>query len=142
MLVYSNKAGTLHAEQACSYLHLTWHEGVREDHHIQELFHSLLQHLLESGWRKAIINQRLMHPASVEVEHWFRTNWLPQALTRLGACRVAIVLGQDVLTRLVTVSLVRESGGLISHFPHLTYNLFYQEDQAIQWLLEEAAAAE
>ncbi|GGF22058.1 hypothetical protein GCM10011383_37120 [Hymenobacter cavernae] len=138
MLVYSNKTGTLRADQEGKYLHLTWNEGIREDYQIQEMFSHVLRYIQETGWHKILINQRWMQPASVEVELWFRTNWLPRAVAAIGTCRAAIVVGQDVFTRLVTVSLMRESSLAISSVSELQYCLFQREETALRWLLNDS----
>ncbi|GGF22070.1 hypothetical protein GCM10011383_37140 [Hymenobacter cavernae] len=135
MLVHSNTAGSLRAEQAGQYLHLHWNEGQREDAMIVELFDRVLTYLLQTGWRRILVNQQRMQSSSPEVQSWFRADWLPHAASQLGPSRAAIVVGQDVFTRLATVSLMRDATLTVAEFPDFSYQLFHYEQEAQRWLV-------
>ena len=136
MLVYSNSAGTLRAEHLGQYLHLLWHEGHRDDDMVKDLFNQILAHLEQTGWRRVLVNQQSMQPASEQIQSWFSTTWLPNAALQLGPGRAAIVVGKDVFTRLATVSLMREAALTINQFPDFSYQIFHYEQEAQRWLVD------
>jgi len=136
MVVHSNAAGTLRAEQTGEYLHLSWNDGQRADALIMDLFDQALLYSRQHNWRRILVNQQRMQPASTEVQVWFRTIWLPGAMAQLERGRAAIIVGQDVFTRLDTVSLMRDATLRVDQFPTFAYRLFHYEHEAHRWLVE------
>ena len=78
-----------------------------------------------------LVDQRAMTPFNPNEQDWMTNEWLPRAVQESGYRFGAIMVANNVFTRIVTNQFIMASRGL-AH----TYRTFEVEEAAVAWLLE------
>ncbi|SNC76659.1 hypothetical protein SAMN06265337_3498 [Hymenobacter gelipurpurascens] len=130
-LFFENAAGRL-LEDPAGFMRANWSPGLRSFSELQALFAHMALGMQRYGWSRMLINQTQMLPFSREEQLWIAEKWLPGAVQTAGYRTGAVVVSQDVLTRLATAYVTTHVQGL-----PLTYRSFETDAQAQAWLLQQ-----
>lgn len=131
MLCFANAAG--HVVSRKNYLRLDWNKGERTDEDIMEALNKVLDVGRTLRISRLLVNQEIMESCSVEVEVWFKYDWLTRARLQFDNGAAAILSGRNILVRLATVGMLRHLVGWSGHFQIRMFGIG-QEDEAIEWL--------
>jgi hypothetical protein len=130
-IFFENAAGRL-LEDPAGFLQANWTAQPRSFSELQALFTHMALGLQRNGWGRMLINQVSMTPFSQQEQLWIAEHWLPGAVQTAGYRFGAVVVSQDVLTRLATAYVTTHVQGL-----PLTYRSFEIEEQAKAWLIKQ-----
>jgi len=130
-LYFENQAGAL-LEDPAAFLRVSWSSAEREPLVFRSLFTHMVQALRRNGWHKILIDQRQMRTFSAKEQQWIAGQWLPLAVQEGGYRFGAIIVSQDVFTRLATAYVTTSVQGL-----PLIYRTFTDEEAAVAWLLAQ-----
>ncbi|QDA60244.1 STAS/SEC14 domain-containing protein [Hymenobacter jejuensis] len=133
-LYFENSAGQL-LEHPAGFLRATWSERPRQLADTRALFTHMLRALLQRGWSRILIDQRVMLPFSSEEQTWIAQEWLPRAVQEGGYRAGAVVVSADVMTRLATAFVTTQIQNRA-----LVYRSFETEAEATEWLLQQPAS--
>ncbi|RSK39570.1 STAS/SEC14 domain-containing protein [Hymenobacter perfusus] len=130
-LYFENKAGRL-LEDPAGFLRAHWSAQERDELTFRALFNHMVQALRRHGWHRILIDQRQMRAFSTAEQQWIVQQWLPRAATEGGYRFGAIVVSEDVFTRLATAYVTTSVQGL-----PLVYRTFTEEAAAVAWLWQQ-----
>ncbi|GAA4504694.1 hypothetical protein GCM10023172_31350 [Hymenobacter ginsengisoli] len=125
-------AGRVIAEPA-RYLRLHWSVQPRVFADTCAMFTTAAHALRQYGWGRILVNQVEMPPFSPQEQLWISQQWLPAAVRESGYRHGAVVVADNVLTRLATA--------FVTSTPELPlrYRSFSTEEEALAWLLQQPA---
>jgi hypothetical protein len=130
-LYFENKAGRL-LEEPAGYLRAFWSPGEREPLAFRALFNHMVLALRRHGWHRILVDQRQMRAFSAAEQQWIAQQWLPRAVTEGGYRYGAVIVSEDVFTRLATAYVTTS----VQELP-LVYRTFTEEATAVAWLLAQ-----
>lgn len=130
-LYFENTAGRL-LEDPAGFLRADWSNKKRGPEDARALFTHMTRALQRYGWSKILINQVGMQPFSPQEQEWAAQEWLPRIVREGGYRFGAILVSQDVMTRLATAYITTQ----VQKLP-LVYRSFDDEAAAVQWLLQQ-----
>ncbi|MGI4872717.1 MAG: hypothetical protein ACRYFX_16275 [Janthinobacterium lividum] len=130
-VLFQNAAGQLVADPA-GFLRLNWGAQPRSTADVQAFLAAAAHHLVELGYDRMLANQLNMVPFSTEEQQWVSHHWLPAAVQQSGYRFGAIVVSDNVMTRLATSAITAN----VQDLP-LRYRSFDAEEQAIKWLVQQ-----
>lgn len=128
---FENTAGYVVSHD--TYVRLVWNKGQRTDEAIMEVFDQLLAIGQELGIDRLLVDQGAMSSASVEVEVWFKYDWLTRARLQFDFGAAAILSSQNLLVRLATAGMLRHLLGWAGTFQIRVFPT-EQQQEAIAWL--------
>lgn len=124
---YGNAAGLV--QEHASYVRLRYHAGLRQ----ADAFHALLGHvtraLARHGAGKLLVDQHAMTPYTPQEQAYVVQQWLPRTIVEGQYRWGAVVMAQDVFTRLSMDTIRTQAQDL-----PLTYRFFADEAAALAWL--------
>jgi SpoIIAA-like len=135
-IVFENDAGQVISFQ--DYVRLVWKRGDRTDEDIMEALNKTLEAGKVLGIYRLLVDQEFMRTCSVEVEVWFKYDWLSRARLNFDFGAAAVLSGRSILVRIATLGMLNH---LIADTDRLRIKVFhaYQEQEAINWLLRQNA---
>ncbi len=122
------------------YMRLVWHPGERADPDIMEVLNRLLELGQQLGIDRLLVDQGLMSSSSVEVEVWFKYDWLSRARLQFDFGAAAILSSQNLLVRLATMGMLRHLLGWAGTFQIRVFSTG-QQQAAIAWLTQHRPQA-
>lgn len=138
MLCFENPAGRILLHS--TFVQVVWSTGQRQDVHVMEL----MDRLLEIGQRqhldRLLVDQGIMDSCSVEVEVWFKYDWLTRARLQFDSGAAAILSGRNLLVRMATLGMLRHLLGWTGSFQ---IRVFYSGEmqEAVTWLSQPSPRA-
>lgn len=133
MLCFENAAGQIVSHG--QYVRLLWHTGERKDEDIIEALNKVLEVGKELQISRLLIDQQFMQTCSVEVEVWFKYDWLTRARLQFDFGAAAILSGRHLLVRLATTVTLKYVIGWTGNFQIRLFD-HWREPEAIAWLLQ------
>jgi predicted anti-sigma-YlaC factor YlaD len=130
-IYFQNAAGRL-LEDPAGFLQAHWSPDSRTFTDLKALFTHMALCMQQRKWSRMLINQRGMLPFSQEEQRWVAEQWLPEAVRTAGYRFGAVVVSENVLTRLATAYITTHVQGL-----PLTYRSFESDEEAKAWLLNQ-----
>lgn len=130
-IFFENAAGRL-LEDPAGFVRANWSAQPRSFMELQTFFTHMALGLQRNNWSRVLINQVSMVPFTRQEQLWIAEQWLPGAVQTAGYRSGAVVVSQDVLTRLATAYVTTHVQGL-----PLTYRSFENDEQAKIWLLQQ-----
>ncbi|QJX46651.1 hypothetical protein HMJ29_06745 [Hymenobacter taeanensis] len=130
-LCFENAAGRL-LEDPLGFMQVNWAMQPRTLADVKALFTQMALSLQQRRWGRILVDQSQMPPFSQEEQRWIAEQWLPAAVQSSGYRYGAVVVSQDVFTRLATAYITTHVQGL-----PLTYRSFETETEARAWLTKQ-----
>ena len=104
----------------------------------------VLDKILEIGQElnidRLLVDQEVMDSSSVEVEVWFKYDWLTRARLQFNYGAAAILSSRNLLVRLATAGMLRHLLGWAGTFQIRVFSSG-QEREAIEWLSQREPKA-
>jgi hypothetical protein len=138
MLCFENAAGRVVSHQ--TYVQLLWNTGQRQDEDIMQVLDKILEIGQELNIDRLLVDQEIMNSCSVEVEVWFKYDWLTRARLQFDYGAAAILSGRNLLVRLATTGMLRHLLGWAGAFQIRVFPAG-QEQEAIEWLSQRKPEA-
>ncbi|MDU0371996.1 hypothetical protein ACFPAF_16460 [Hymenobacter endophyticus] len=134
MLCFENDAGQIISYK--EYVRLVWKSGARTDEDIMEALNKTLETGKVLNIYRLLVDQEFMQTCSVEVEVWFKYDWLTRARINFDFGAAAVLSGRSLLVRIATLGMLKH---LIGDSTRLRIKVFHagHEKQAIEWLLQQ-----
>lgn len=127
-LYFENPVGRL-LEHPDGYAIVEYAAGPRDFATFQAFLTHTSQLLRRQQWHKMLADQRLMAPYTDQERAWINEYWLAQKADDGYLLYGAVVLPQDVFSRLSTSMVLNDA-----QQSALTYRLFENETEAVAWL--------
>jgi hypothetical protein len=127
--IYFENAVATVREHPDGYVVFAYHPGPRQFADFQAVLTHTGNLLRRKGWHKILGDQRLMTPFTEEESTWLTTYWLDHTRQRPEGIYAAVLLANDVFSRLAATHVRHEAKAAA-----LTYRLFEHEAEAIAWL--------
>ncbi|GAA4043772.1 hypothetical protein GCM10022409_32290 [Hymenobacter glaciei] len=127
-LYFENSVGRLWEEPE-GYLRLEYKPNPRELLQFRALLTHTAQALSRRHWSNILVDQRQMTPFTPTEQAWMTSEWLPKAVHEHGYRHGAVLVANNVISRLAMTQLVLGT----RYLPH-TYRTFEEEKEAVVWL--------
>ena len=127
--VYFNNPACQLLEEPAGFLRAIWSREERNPTQFNAVFNHMIQALRRYGWSKILIDQRQMRAFTAAEQQWIAREWLPRAVLEGGYRHGAIIVSEDVFTRLATAYVTTA----VQNLP-LVYRTFPDEAAAVAWL--------
>lgn len=118
------------------FARLTYQPGPREAGALALLLGHVTHLLARRGDGCLLVDQRLMAPFTLAEQTFVIEQWLPEAMAEGGYRFGAVILANNVFSRLATRTVTTA----VREMPML-YQYFEQEAEAIAWLLQQKTPA-
>ena len=138
MLCFENPAGCILLHP--TFVQVIWARGERQDEHVMELMNQLLEVGKQHHLDRLLVDQEIMQSCSIEVEVWFKYDWLTRARQQFDFGAAAILSGRNLLVRLATTGFLRHLLGWTGTFQIRVFSAGEQQ-QAIEWLSQPSPRA-
>ncbi|MBT9394440.1 STAS/SEC14 domain-containing protein [Hymenobacter sp. NST-14] len=135
-VVFENDAGKIISFH--DYVRLVWKRGDRTDEDIMEALNKTLETGKVLNICRLLVDQEFIRTCSVEVEVWFKYDWLSRARMNFDFGAAAVLSSRNLLVRIATLGMLNH---LVGNRDRLRIKVFHagQEEEAIQWLLQQHA---
>ncbi|SDY67320.1 SpoIIAA family protein [Hymenobacter psychrophilus] len=138
MLCFENPAGRILLHS--TFVRVVWNIGERQDACVMELMDRLLAIGRQHNLSRLLVDQGLMDSCSVEVEVWFKYDWLTRARLQFDFGAAAILSGRNILVRMATLGMLRHLLGWTGTFQIRVF-ASGQTQEAIEWLSQPSPRA-
>jgi hypothetical protein len=138
MLCFDNPAG--HVLLHPTFVEVVWSRGQRQDAHVMELMDALLEIGKRHHLDRLLVDQGAMESCSVEVEVWFKYDWLIRARLQFDFGAAAILSGRNLLVRMATLGMLRHLLGWTGTFQIRVF-ASGQLQEAVKWLSQPSPRA-
>lgn len=138
MLRFENAAGRIVSHP--TYLHLLWTTGPRADQDVMQVLDKVLEIGRDLQIDRLLVDQQIMESSSVEVEVWFKYDWLTRARLQFDYGAAAILSGRNLLVRLATAGMLQHLLGWAGNFQIRVFAAG-QEQEAVAWLSQRKPKA-
>ena len=129
-LYFENTVGRLY-EHPDSYALCQFHPGKRKFSELQTLLTQVPRLLELNRWHRFLADQRLLAPFTPEEVAWVVSHWQAAAAQHPQGLYGAVVMAENVFTRLVMGQIVQQTNATTMHFRR-----FETEAEATAWLLQ------
>ncbi|RSK49891.1 hypothetical protein [Hymenobacter rigui] len=130
-LYFENQAARI-LEDPAGYLRVIWKPQERDHLTFSSVFNHMAQALQRHGWSKILVDQRHMSAFNTVEQQWIVREWLPRAVLDGGYRFGAVIVAEDVFTRLATAYVTTS----VQNLP-LVYRTFSDEASAAAWLQQQ-----
>ncbi|GAA3959436.1 hypothetical protein [Hymenobacter antarcticus] len=127
-LYFENAVGRLYAHPD-GYALLRFSPGKRKLSELQGLLSNMRSLLEFNRWHRFLTDQRLLAPLTPEEVAWIVDHWHDTAAQHPAGLYGAVVMAQDVFTRLAMGQIVQQANTASMHFRR-----FETEAEATAWL--------
>jgi hypothetical protein len=127
-IYYENRVGRL-IDGSLGFARLIYHGGVRKEEEFKAFLGHTVRLLARRGDGRLLVDQRLMAPFTPSEQQFVVEQWLPRTIEEGGYRYCAVLLANDVFSRLAMATVVTA----VRELP-LTYRQFEDESEAIAWL--------
>ena len=138
MLRFENAAGRIVSYP--TYVHLLWNHGPRQDQDVMQVLDQVLEIGRNLQIDRLLVDQQIMDSSSVEVEVWFKYDWLTRARLQFDDGAAAILSGRNLLVRLATAGMLQHLVGWAGTFQIRVFSAG-QEPEAVAWLSQRKPTA-
>lgn len=138
MLCFENAAGRVVSHQ--KYVQLLWNDGQRQDADIQQVLNKVLEIGQALHINRLLVDQEIMDSCSVEVEVWFKYEWLTRARLQFDDGAAAILSSRNLFVRMATTGMLRHLLGWTGTFQIRVFSTG-QQQEAIAWLSQRKPKA-